>query len=166
VSKVTKSPTATPMSRGKTVVLGVGNLLLSDEGVGVHVVKKLSEMTLPSEVEVVEGGVGGLGLMDVVMGADRLIVIDAVKGGGPPGSIYRFEPNDLTAPADDFKMSVHEIGVLEVIRLSGLLGRTPRTSIFGVEPKSMDTGMELSPEIQAKVPKLIELILNELKTAA
>ncbi len=166
MSKVTKSPTPTPTRKIKTVVLGVGNLLLSDEGVGVHVVKKLSEMTLPAEVEVVEGGVEGLGLINVVIGADRLIVIDAVKGGGPPGSIYRFEPDDLTAPTDEYKMSVHEIGVLEVIRLSGLLGRTPRTSIFGVEPKSIEMGMELSPEIRTKVPKVIELVLNELKTPA
>ena len=71
------------------VILGVGNLLLSDEGVGVHVANKLMEMDLPAGVEVIEGGTDGFRLMNVVTEADRLIVVDAVKGGSPPGSIYR-----------------------------------------------------------------------------
>ena len=145
------------------MVLGVGNLLLSDEGIGVHVVNKLMEMALPPEVEVTEGGIDGLGLMNVVVRADRLIVIDAVKGGGPPGSIYRFGIEDLTTAPHVYKMSVHEIGILEVIRLSGLVGQTPKTTVIGVEPKSLEMGMELSPEIQAKVPRIIELVLDELK---
>jgi hydrogenase maturation protease len=163
VTTLNSSDTPTPHNRKKTVVLGVGNLLFSDEGVGVHVVNKLMEMALPPEVEVIDGAVGGLGLMNVVMGADRLIVIDAVKGGGPPGSIYRLGAEDLTTYPDVYKMSVHEIGVLEVIRLSGLMGHTPKTTVIGVEPKSLETGMELSPEIQSKVPRIIELILDELK---
>jgi hydrogenase maturation protease len=153
---------AHPVSTAKTVVLGVGNLLLSDEGVGVHVVKRLSEMSLPPDVEVLDGGVAGLGLMNVIMGADRLIVIDAVKGGADPGSIYRFGPEDLTEYADGATLSVHEIGILEAIRLSDLLGYTPRTTVIGVEPKSLDTGMELSQEIREKIPRIIELVLDEL----
>jgi len=77
------------------VILGVGNLLLSDEGVGVHVANKLMEMDLPAGVEVIEGGTDGFRLMNVVTGADRLIVVDAVKGESPPGSIYRFDINDV-----------------------------------------------------------------------
>ncbi len=165
MTKVNKSDTPTPYNQRKIVVLGVGNLLLSDEGVGIHVVNKLRKMALPSEVEVIEGGVDGLGLMNVVMSTERLIVVDAVKGGGFPGSIYRFGPEDLTTHPDVYKMSVHEIGILEVIRLSGLVSQTPKTTIIGVEPKSLKTGMELSPEIQAKVPRIIELILDELKTS-
>jgi len=163
VTKPNKCDTPTPHNQKKIVVLGVGNLLLSDEGIGVHVVNKLMEMALPPEVEVTEGGIDGLGLMNVVVRADRLIVIDAVKGGGPPGSIYRFGIEDLTTAPHVYKMSVHEIGILEVIRLSGLVGQTPKTTVIGVEPKSLEMGMELSPEIQAKVPRIIELVLDELK---
>jgi hydrogenase maturation protease len=158
-----KNPdTPTPHNLKKTTVLGVGNLLLSDEGVGVHVVKRLMQMALPPGVGVIDGGVSGLGLVGVVAGTDRLIIIDAVKGGGPPGSIYRFEIEDLAQYPCTSQMSVHEIGVRDVLRLSGLVGQAPKTTIIGLEPKSMEMGMELTPEIQAKVPRVIELIFDEL----
>jgi hydrogenase maturation protease len=153
-------PTST--NREKTKVVGVGNLLFSDEGVGIHVVKKLMGMALPPEVEVVDGGVRGLGLMGTLIGADRLIVIDAVRAGEAPGSIYRFGIQDLSKYPERYKMSVHEIGIVEVLHLSRLLGRTPKTTIIGVEPKSLEMGMDLSPEIHARVPRIIELVFDEL----
>lgn len=166
MTKINKSEKPTPDKEKKIVVLGVGNLLLSDEGVGVHVANSLMEMTLPSKVEVIEGGTDGFSLMDVVMNTDRLILIDAVKGGGPPGSIYRFDIEDCSHYLDFYKTSVHQINILEVISLSKLIGHTPKTTVIGVEPKSLEIGMELSPEIQAKIPKIIELIFSELETSA
>lgn len=148
------------------VVIGVGNLLLSDEGVGVHVANRLMEMDLPAGVKVVEGGTDGFRLMNVVTEADRLIVVDAVKGGGAPGSIYRFDIKDAPTCPDVYKTSVHQIGILEVIHLSELVGKTPETTIIGVEPKSLDMGMELSPEVQAKIPKIVELVLDEVSRSA
>jgi hydrogenase maturation protease len=148
--------------KGRILILGVGNLLLSDEGVGVHVARKLMEMDFPPQVRVVEGGTDGFGLMHVLLDADRLILVDAVKGGGPPGSIYRFEVEDCPPFPDVFKTSVHQISILEVINLSGLIGSTPRTTVIGVEPKRLEMGMELSPEIEAKIPKVIQLIREEL----
>ena len=147
---------------GRVVVLGVGNLLLSDEGVGVHVANKLMEMDLPPEVDVVEGGTDGFRLMNVVTGAARLIVVDAVKGGGPPGSIYRFDIEDAPTYPDEYKTSVHQIGILEVVHLSELIGEAPETTIIGVEPKSLEMGMELSPEVKAKLSRIIELVLEEV----
>ncbi len=151
---------------GRVVVLGVGNLLLSDEGVGVHVANKLMEMDLPPGVQVVEGGTDGFRLMNVVTGAARLIVVDAVKGGGPPGSIYKFDIEDAPTYPDEYKTSVHQIGILEVVHLSELIGEAPETTIIGVEPKSLDMGMELSPEVEAKVSRIIELVLEEVKRPA
>jgi hydrogenase maturation protease len=149
-----------------TVVLGVGNLLLSDEGLGVHVANRLMEMDLPPGVEVVEGGVDGLYLIDVVLRAKRLIVVDAVKGGALPGSIYRFGPDEFDAHPDAYTMSMHEIGILEAIRISGLVGDVPETTIIGVEPKSMEPGMELTPEIRSRIPRIIELVLQEVGSAS
>jgi hydrogenase maturation protease len=153
--------------RKRIVILGVGNLLLSDEGVGVHVANKLMEMDLPEGVEVYEGGTDGFRLMSVVAGADRLIVVDAVKGGGEPGSIYRFDVKDAPSMPDSYKTSVHQIGILEVIHFSEFVGegKTPDATIIGVEPKSLDMAMELTPEVAAKVPRIIELVLEETKTA-
>lgn len=146
----------------RVIVLGVGNLLLSDEGVGVHVAKKLMEMDLPPNVQVVEGGTDGFRLMNVVTEADRIIIVDAVKGGEAPGSIYRFDIKDAPTYPDAYKTSVHQIGILEVIHLSELIGKTPETVIIGVEPRSLDMGMELSPEVEARLPRIIELVFEEV----
>ena len=146
----------------KITVLGIGNILLSDEGVGVHVANKLSAISLPEHVSVVEGGTDGFRLLNIITETEHLIVIDAVKGGGEPGSIYRFDIDDVRACPSGFKTSVHQIGLLEVIDLSGLIGKTPRTTIIGIEPKSLEMGMELSPEISEKIPRIIDLVLAEL----
>jgi len=145
------------------LVMGVGNLLLSDEGVGVHVAQRMMEMELPPEVRVIEGGTDGFGLINIILEADRMILIDAVRGGGSPGSIYRFDVEDCDSCPDIFKTSVHQVSILEVINLSGLIGIPPKTTIIGIEPKSLEMGMELSPEIEAKVPKIIRMIREEVE---
>jgi hydrogenase maturation protease len=159
----TSSKGGDPISPKKIVILGVGNLLLSDEGIGVHVADQLMKMDLPAEVSVIEGGTEGFRLIDIITEADRLIVVDAVKGGGAPGSIYHFDMDEVPDSPSGFKTSVHQIGILEVINLSGLIGKKPYTTVIGVEPKSLDMGMELSPEIKDKVPRIIQLVLDELK---
>ncbi len=147
----------------KIVILGVGNILLSDEGVGVHIANELMKLDMPQEVRVVEGGTDGFRLLDVITDADRLIVIDAIKGGAAPGTIYRFDIDEIKDCPSGFKTSVHQIGILEVINLSSLIGRTPYTTVIGIEPKSLAMGMDLSPEIKAKIPRIIELIKEEIK---
>jgi hydrogenase maturation protease len=151
------------ISPQKIVILGVGNLLLSDEGIGVHVANELMKIDLPPDVSVVEGGTDGFRLLNVITEADRLIVIDSVKGGAEPGSIYRFNINEVRNYPPGFMTSVHQIGILEVINLSELVGKKPHTTVIGVEPKSLAMSMELSPEIKAKIPRIIELVLDELK---
>jgi len=162
-SDATSSKGGDRVSPLKIVILGVGNLLLSDEGVGVHVANELIKRQLPPGVKVIEGGTDGFRLLNIITEADRLIVIDAVKGGGPPGSIYRFDIDEVQNCPSGFKTSVHQIGILEVINLSGLIGKTPHTTVIGIEPKSLEMSMELSPEIEEKIPRIIELVLEELK---
>jgi hydrogenase maturation protease len=147
----------------KTVILGVGNVLLSDEGIGVHVANELSTMELPPGVSVVEGGTDGFRLLNIITEADRLIVVDAVKGGAEPGSIYRFNVDEVRNVPSGFRTSVHQVGILEVIDLSGLIGKTPKTTVIGVEPKSLEMSLELSAEIREKTPRIIELVFEELK---
>ncbi|MEW6585049.1 MAG: HyaD/HybD family hydrogenase maturation endopeptidase [Nitrospirota bacterium] len=151
------------VSPKETVILCVGNVLLSDEGVGVHVANELLKMELPSNVTVVEGGTDGFRLIDVITEADRLIVVDAVRAGEEPGSIYRFDIDDVRHTPPGFKTSVHQVGILEVVDLSELLGKKPDTTVIGIEPKSLQMGMELTPEIKAKIPRVIELVMEEIK---
>ena len=146
----------------KVLILGVGNELLTDEGVGVHTVKELSKKQLPPEVEVMDGGTDGFSLINVIVEADRLILIDCVKGGSKPGTIYKIDIEDAPSCSDKFKTSVHQISILEVIHLSELVGKTPETTVFGIEPKSISTSMELSPEVKAKIPRVIELVMEEV----
>jgi hydrogenase maturation protease len=158
-----KSKGGDSLSPPRIVILGVGNLLLSDEGVGVHVAHELMKMDLPPEVSVVEGGTDGFRLLNVITGADRVIVIDAVRSGAAPGSVYRFDVNDVRSVPAGFMTSVHQVGILEVIELSDLIGKTPRVTVIGVEPKSLKMSMELSPEVKEKIPRIIELVLEEVK---
>ena len=160
---VTQSEGGEGISPQKIVILGVGNLLLSDEGVGVHVAHELMKMELPPEVSVVEGGTDGFRLLNIITETDRMIVIDAVRGGADPASIYRFDVKDVRSVPPGFMTSVHQVGILEVIELSDLIGKTPSTTVIGVEPKSLEMRMELSPEVKEKIPRIIELVLEEVR---
>jgi hydrogenase maturation protease len=147
----------------KTTVLGVGNELLSDEGVGVHIAKELQEAELPPDIEIIEGGTDGFGLLNIISDTDYLIVIDSLKGGSEPGSIYRFNVKDAPSCPDSFKTSIHQVGILEVLNLSELVGKKPETVVIGVEPKDLRLGMELSPEVKSKIPRVIELVKEEIQ---
>jgi len=144
----------------KTMILGVGNLLLRDEGVGVHVATNLQEFPLPDHIEVVEGGTDGFKLFHLIMEADRLIVVDCVKGGDEPGSIYRFDIDDYDHFPDVYKTSVHQISIEEVITLSGTMRAPPTTTIIGIEPDEIFMSMELSGTVRSKMPRVLEIVLE------
>ena len=146
----------------KTIVLGVGNLLLSDEGVGVHVARELMGMELPPGVSVVEGGTAGLNLLHLIRDADRLIVIDAVQGEGAPATVYRFDMDDIQDKGRGLIASVHSLGVREVLDLCALTGKGPQTTVIGIEPERLEIGTELSDKVRAKVPLLLRLVLQEI----
>jgi hydrogenase maturation protease len=150
------------MPQGKTVILGVGNLLLSDEGFGVHLANRLEKEPLPEGVEVVEGGTDGFHLINVIRAAGRLIVVDAIRGGEAPGTIYRFALEDAPGGRLPQLTSAHQVGILEVLELTALTSEVPETVFFGVEPESLEMGMELSECVAARIPRVIELIREEL----
>ena len=147
----------------KTVILGVGNILLTDEGVGVHAVRRLEQMGLPEGVTVFDGGTEGFGLMDVIADLDRLVVIDCVRGGEPPGTIYCFDVGELGVPIDKFQTSVHQVGILEILHLVELVGKRPHTTIVGVEPASLEMNMELSDVVEAKLDAVTRLALEKVQ---
>lgn len=148
-------------SRAPTLVLGLGNLLLRDEGVGVHVVRALQAEPLPAGVELCDGGTLGLGLLDALAERTRVIVIDAIAGY-PPGTVVRLTAAQL-APTTDRQLSAHELGLFETLATARQLGIAPReVVIFGISPHDLGTGLELSPPVAALVPRLVELVRAEL----
>lgn len=144
----------------KLFILGVGNLLLKDEGVGVHVARALQEMSLPEGVEVVDGGTSPDPLY-LVEGVDKLVVVDAMRAGGEAGSIYRLAPEDITA-RPGVLISTHQMGLLESLRAMSLKGGPREVVIIGVEPKEMGWGLKLSPELEGRFPKILEAVLKEM----
>jgi hydrogenase maturation protease len=149
----------------KTVVLGTGNELFKDEGVGVHVARILQTKLPPSssDVEVIDGGTSP-DIWSLIDGADKLIIIDAVRGGCEPGTIYRFTPQQIVAETG-LITSVHQMGILENLSLIELVGSKPgETIIIGVEPKELEPGLELSPELQKRMPKIIQTVLEEISS--
>ncbi len=149
--------------RCPTLVLGVGNILLRDEGVGVRVVQAMEKLELPSSVELLDGGTAGADLLDELADRRKVIVIDAMAGDDPPGTVVRMTPADLT-PRLDRGLSLHELGLLETLTLARQAGAAPdEVVIIGVKPYSIECGLELTPETARLVPRIIEFVMAELE---
>ena len=147
------------------LVLGVGNILMRDEGFGVRTVEALQKREdIPQGVELLDGGTAGHDLIDAIENRKKIIVVDCVRGGCEAGSIYRFSPNDVREQGNYNMTSLHQVGILEILALSQAFGNPPQeVIIFGVEPFFTDLHMSLSLQIEAKIPKVIELIMQELQ---
>jgi len=145
---------------GKTLIVGMGNLLYRDEGIGVHVIQAMEKMELPGYIELLDIGTSTMDLISYLKEVKKLVVIDAMRTGGNPGTIYRCKPEDLL-PKDEGPISLHEIGLLETLNMAKKLGMKIDTVIIGVEPKVLDWGMELTEEIKIKIPAIIEAVLKE-----
>jgi hydrogenase maturation protease len=150
------------------LILGIGNILLSDEGVGVHVVETIQsqaaagQIRLPEDVDVFDGGTFGIDLIDTLAGRRKVICIDAVAFDGPPGTVIRFSAADL-AEKKTADMSLHQLGLLETLQMARQLGCAPQeVVIFGIVPKDISPGLEMTAEVAAVVPKVIDLVLKEL----
>jgi len=145
----------------RVVVIGVGNLLLKDEGIGIHVVQALQQIDLPPDVKLIDGGTSP-DLIAFTRAGDKMIIVDAAKAGGEPGTVYRFRPGDL-AGGKGALTSAHEMGVEENLRMMSLTGNEPReTIIIGIEPGEIDWGTELSPALRRRVPDIVRVVLREI----
>ena len=148
-------------SKIKTLVLGVGNLLLKDEGVGIHVIRALEKEVLPPGVDLMDGGTGGLYLLNWLKDYEHIIMIDATLDDNPPGTIRVIQPRY----ASDFPplMSAHEIGLRDMIDAMYLTGKMPDIVLIVISVVNInEIGMELSPEVEAVIPEVIQLVKNQL----
>ncbi|MTJ84362.1 MAG: HyaD/HybD family hydrogenase maturation endopeptidase [Telmatospirillum sp.] len=149
----------------RVVVLGIGNMLMTDEGIGVHAVEALQRrFILPDAVAVVDGGTTGMELLPDLENADHLIVIDAVRVGKPPATVVRLEGDDVPAFFKT-KLSPHQVGLSDVLAALRFSGQAPRhVVLIGVQPVSLEMGMELSPDVARRLDEVLDLVSAELAT--
>lgn len=146
----------------KVLVLGVGNLLLGDEGIGIHLIREMKKQCLPDHVELVDGGTAGIDLLYWLETARYAVIVDCVDAGEKPGTIFDIPVDELNLKPKGRLISLHDINLSEVLSLAKQMNKLPPTTIFGVQPGIIGGGTELSPDVQKVLPRLVELITKEL----
>jgi hydrogenase maturation protease len=149
----------------RLVIVGVGNLLLGDEGFGIHVVNELKKHRLPERVGLCDCGTGGLSVLSAMEGFEKAVIVDAISSGGEPGTVYRHKLDETTKAKDAPRMiSPHELNLVSIVRIGWKSYRLPEEIIvIGAEPKTLEPGLDLSPEVKRSIPEVIRLILEEVK---
>jgi hydrogenase maturation protease len=148
----------------KTLVLGIGNVLLQDEGVGIHALAELRRrFELDDDVELLDGGTAGVELLRYLDGRQHVIVIDAIAAGHPPGAVFRVEGEDVPRTFHQ-RISPHQIGLSDVLATALITDVLPAEIVmFGIEPHTMKTGLALTPTVEASLDKLVGVIVDELR---
>jgi hydrogenase maturation protease len=147
----------------KQLVLGLGNTIMADDGVGPRVVQMLkSDAGMPDDVELVDGGTLGLDLLPFLEGVRLLIIVDAVETGGKPGTVVRLAGEDVPI-ALATKLSPHQMGMKDLLAVASLMGQLPEQIILiGVQPERLEMDTELSQSVSAVLPDLVEMVKCEL----
>lgn len=149
------------------LIFGAGNLILSDEGFGVHFVNYMAEhYLLPENVELYDGGTLGIMVTHKFEEADKVFLVDIVDAPGKPGEIHRYKKEDIMLNKIPVKMSPHQIGIQEMLLISEMRGACPDDlTFFGIIPESLEPGNELSPALQAGLAQIARLVAAELSEA-
>lgn len=153
----------------KIRVIGVGSAIRSNDAVGLAVLRELSKESLPQNVELVEAGTAGVSLMELMAGAEKVILVDAIVGGGQPGRLHRLKVQDLVERRGR-AISAHELGPLDALRLMDVLrpDRIPgQVIVLGIEiSNKAGVGRRLTPEVRAAIPEAVRAIMAELRLAS
>ena len=148
----------TNTSSAQPVVMGLGNPLFQDEGLGIHVINQLMMSDLGNRAELIDGGTDGLALLGTVEKARRLIVIDAIDGGFRPGTIKKLQDQEIRVLARG-RISAHQLGFQEVLALAQMRGQFPQYLVLiGVQPQTMEWGTSLSVEVANVIPQVINMV--------
>ena len=144
------------------LVLGLGNLLCADDGLGVHAVASLlRRFEVPTNARVLDGGTLGMSLLGCFEGADDVVLVDAIAGDGPAGTLVRLEDDDV-APAVRTRLSCHQIGVADLLDALLLIGGYPDRVVFwGMVPESLELDTNLSPAVATNLPTLVDRVVEE-----
>jgi hydrogenase maturation protease len=148
----------------RIVVIGIGNILLGDEGFGVRVVEELRKLKLPENVEIYDGATLGLQLLNFLDGSDFAIIVDAVKANGEPGQLFVFDINE--AKNRGSMLSMHDLDFVKAIEIGKLAYNLPeKIVIVGVEPEKVEESLEISEKVKKAIPKAIEVVLSLINSA-
>lgn len=147
------------------LVLGIGNLVMSDDGIGVRVIQAMQKRyRFPADVTVVDGGTLGLDLLPMLENITNLILVDAVETGGAPGTCVILRGKELPV-ALETKLSPHQMGLKDLLAVSELMGHSPREMVLvGVQPGSIEMDTELTPEVEAQLDSMLAAVLAELQS--
>jgi hydrogenase maturation protease len=147
----------------KILVLGIGNLVMTDDAIGVRVVQLIEERyRFPGQVTVLDGGTLGLDLLPRVAAAQRLLIIDALDTGAPPGTLVRLTGMEIPQ-ALETRLSPHQMGLKDLLTVASLLGHSPdETVLWGVQPESIQMALRLSAPVEAQLEPLVGKVLEEL----
>ena len=150
------------VERSPVLVMGVGNMLRGDDGFGVAVLEEVGSRDVPGNVDFLDAGTSIIDLMEELNGRRKVVVIDAVRGGQSPGTLYRFSPEDVAAeavPAD----SLHQVGLLETLRLAELVDCRPeQVVIIGAQPEDTSLKIGLTEAVAAAVLRAAEMVMAEI----
>ena len=159
-----KSSLDNVLYKNEVTILGIGNVILRDEGFGVRVAEYLDKhYEFPDTVQIVDGGTLGIELTQYVTGTEKLLVIDSINGGAEPGTTFRFHNDDVMEHFQD-KLSAHEVGIQDVLGLLTVTGhKIPDVVVIGAQPYDVEAGVELSDGMMELLPQMVEQALFELK---
>lgn len=143
-------------------IIGIGNILRKDDGIGVHVINELEKEGLPSTIQLVDGGTSTLDMLGYFLDYERIIVVDCLKAGYEPGTIYKIKAEDIKNYKKE-SLSIHDVQILDVVKMANMMDKFPSVVIFGIEPKEIEFDLELSDVMKSKIPEVIKLIKKELE---
>ncbi|SHI66414.1 hydrogenase maturation protease [Geosporobacter subterraneus DSM 17957] len=145
----------------KTAVVGIGNILLKDDGVGIHILKHIEEAAWSRDITLVDGGTCIFDLLDVFVKHEKVVIIDSIKGGHAPGTIYRLTPEELGSFVKA-TTSLHDVQVLDLLQNVNYMGYFPKVMIIGIEPEEICFDLSLSKTIKGQLPRMIEVLKTEI----
>lgn len=141
--------------RKKTIlVMGVGNTLMQDDGVGSHVIEALADSSDPlPDLDIIDGGTIGLALLPQIENADAVIIVDASEIGAPPGTVRLLHNEEIDRQLSGKRRTVHEVALVDLFSAAGIRGRMPAERVLvAIQPACTEWGVDLTPEVQAVVP--------------
>lgn len=147
----------------KIAVIGVGNLLMGDDGTGIHAVKALGKEKLPENVKVFDCATRAFDVLECMDGCDKAVIVDAYKKGGASGSVYRFSFDPACTMDESINLSMHDINFIDALKAGKEIYKLPaEIVIIGVEPEVLDWGLGLSHELNNAIPEIIKAVKSEL----